>query len=809
MSLEKRILLFLALSFALTLGSQLIVSSLWPRKPPAGQPEQPVARAEAARPEAPAPPEAGGRPDAPASAPATEGPGPTAAPTALAGQPPAVDRIDPRELVIGSLAGTSESGYRLEVQFNQRGAGIERISSALFKAESPDNKPPRDPLQLVASNPLAAPAFSLTIPYDGEGTLKLSTRQLEGKILFELVDAEGLPRAFVQPDADQNLAPLVGQSLGIRGISRSVEGFDQPIIAEIRRIDPLDLWSLDRRPWEVVRDAESHVVRPIQRDGKLIGEEILFRLVLDDPAVTITRAYRLLEGSDSLEMTLSFTGTGSKPQAVTYQILGPHGVPIEGEWYTGTFRDVFVAQADGAGTVLKTLTAKDVAQAAAPERFQALPLRYAGVENQYFAVFFSPKDMPRDPQARWDSETTPVVIDASGRDLLKADVSVRMRAKPIVLEPSQSRSFTYQIYAGPKTLANLAAYGAEDLASYRKGQLPIFGPLGSTLARGVIAPLLDRIYAMTAAVARLFGGSRGNYGIAIILLTVIVRLCLFPLSRKQAIMAQKMQAIQPILNELKVKYKDDKERFAREMMEVQRAHGVNMFGGCLPALIQLPIFIGLWQALNNSVALRQAPFLWIKNLAAPDMLFKFPAKIPLIGDLLGPYFNILPLFVIGLMLVQMRMFSPPATTEEQRIQQKTMTWMMVLIGFMFYKVPAGLGIYFITSSTWALAERLLLPKTLKPQLAAATAGAAASLPSPKPARKAGETPTSAQGNGKRGGSWKERMLEQLRQIQEEAEHTRTHRNEGRAAPSPPDAAAAKRPRDPRAEIQKRKRKPRG
>ena len=133
--------------------------------------------------------------------------------------------------------------------------------------------------------------------------------------------------------------------------------------------------------------------------------------------------------------------------------------------------------------------------------------------------------------------------------------------------------------------------------------------------------------------------------------------------------------------------------------------------GCLPALIQLPIFVGLWQALNTSFPLRHATFLWIRDLSAPDMLFRFPFEIPFLGS----WFNVLPFVVVSLMLIQTKLFAPPATTPEAEMQQKTMKYMMIFMGAMFYKVPSGLGLYFITSSLWAICERLLLPKVTHAQ----------------------------------------------------------------------------------------------
>jgi YidC/Oxa1 family membrane protein insertase len=239
------------------------------------------------------------------------------------------------------------------------------------------------------------------------------------------------------------------------------------------------------------------------------------------------------------------------------------------------------------------------------------------------------------------------------------------------------------------------------------------------------------------------------------MLTMLVRAIMFPLGRKQARAAQQMQELQPHLKELQEKYKDNKEKITAETMALYRAHGVNPLNGCLPALIQLPIFVGLWQALNTSFPLRQATFLWIGDLAAPDMLFRFPGNIEI--PYLGHWLNILPFFTVALILVQTKLFTPPATTPEAESQQKFMKVMMIFMGVMFYKVPAGLGIYFITSSIWAICERLLLPKP-KPNDAAAaiesnnaTSGGSRgskALPGGNGTNGRGEKGSTARGSGK-------------------------------------------------------------
>jgi YidC/Oxa1 family membrane protein insertase len=140
--------------------------------------------------------------------------------------------------------------------------------------------------------------------------------------------------------------------------------------------------------------------------------------------------------------------------------------------------------------------------------------------------------------------------------------------------------------------------------------------------------------------------------------------------------------------------------------------------------IQFPIFIGLYNSLWIDIELRQASLIpglhWCSNLAAPDMLADWSSWMPdfvlhgglfhLLPPAMGPYFNILPLFTIGLMIVQQKLFTPPATTEQAEMQQKVMKYMMFVLCLMFYKVASGLCLYFICSSLWGLGERKLMPK---------------------------------------------------------------------------------------------------
>jgi len=210
----------------------------------------------------------------------------------------------------------------------------------------------------------------------------------------------------------------------------------------------------------------------------------------------------------------------------------------------------------------------------------------------------------------------------------------------------------------------------------------------------------------------------------------------------------KMKKLQPEMKKLQERYKNDPQAKTRAIMDLYRRHGVNPLAGCLPILLQLPIFLGLYYALQESIFFRLAGFLWIDNLAAPDMLLYWGQGIPWIstpenlGGLgyLGPYLNVLPVLAVTLMIVQQKMMTPPPADESQAFQQKLMKYMMIFFGLMFFKVAAGLCIYFIASSLWGVAERKLLPKkkpdaVLPPSEAGGSSGGGGPPPRPGPRPK--------------------------------------------------------------------------
>jgi YidC/Oxa1 family membrane protein insertase len=212
-----------------------------------------------------------------------------------------------------------------------------------------------------------------------------------------------------------------------------------------------------------------------------------------------------------------------------------------------------------------------------------------------------------------------------------------------------------------------------------------------------------------------------NYGVAIILMTVLVRLLLFPLSRKQAQnqakMQEQMKVLRPEMEKLKKQYANDRQAYAVAQMELFKKHKMSPLAGCNGCWIlflQMPVFLGLYFALRESIHLRMAGFLWIDNLAMPDMLLhwgdNFMTNLPISFLYLGPFLHILPIISVSVMYMYQKLMAPPAMDEQQEQQIKMMNYMTLVMGLAFYWVASGLCLYFIVSSLWGMVERKFVKK---------------------------------------------------------------------------------------------------
>jgi len=169
---------------------------------------------------------------------------------------------------------------------------------------------------------------------------------------------------------------------------------------------------------------------------------------------------------------------------------------------------------------------------------------------------------------------------------------------------------------------------------------------------------------------------------------------------------KEMQILQPKMDQLRKTYGDNSKKLNEEMMKLYKDHKVNPFSGCLPMILQIPIFISLYQVLSRSIALKGASFLWIKDLSEPDRLFKFPVTIPFVGE----YFNLLPILMAIGMFIQQKMSSANATGQAAEQQKMMVIIFPIMFGVMFYNVPSGLVMYWFLNSTLMLLYQIKVMK---------------------------------------------------------------------------------------------------
>jgi YidC/Oxa1 family membrane protein insertase len=323
-------------------------------------------------------------------------------------------------------------------------------------------------------------------------------------------------------------------------------------------------------------------------------------------------------------------------------------------------RYAFVGPALLKGTDLEELKAKKLKE---PQTFKD-GLKWIAQEDKYFCAALVPAGAVQAARA-WTYKDSPVIA---------------FEGKPGVNK--------FSLYAGPKE--------PDRLAKLDSLQYIIDYGFFSIIAR----PLFW--------ILKLFHGFIGNYGWSIILLTIVVRIPFLPLVAKGQKSMRKLQMIQPKMNEIKEKYKKDPQKMQQEMMELYKKHKVNPMGGCLPMIIQIPVFFALYKVLLVSIELRGAPFmLWLTDLSAPDTLFGHFAGFSLGGPL--PY-------LMGItMLIQQKM--TPSGMDPK--QAKMMMLMPIVFTFMFLNFASGLVLYWLVNNILSIIQQFYINRRISSKPAAA------------------------------------------------------------------------------------------
>lgn len=291
---------------------------------------------------------------------------------------------------------------------------------------------------------------------------------------------------------------------------------------------------------------------------------------------------------------------------------------------------------------------------------------YAGLQNRYFSVIVK-NNIP----------TEGVIV----KKLNDENVSSAIKVSEFAVLPRSAASYKFSLYAGPTDKKTMEQYSLSSAANYG-----VLGGVSDILLAGL----------------KLFHKVFRNWGIAVILLSILVNIVLFPLSRKSYESMKKMQHIQPHMDKLREEHKGNPSKLNKEMMELYKKYDVNPMGGCLPLLLQIPIFIALYQALMKSLELRGSGFLWVKDLSMPDAV-PIPFSLPIIGNTI----NVLPILMTIGMVFQQKFSTPKgaAQSAQQKQQQQMMIIMPVVFLFVMYSFPSGLVLYWLINTILTMFEQ--------------------------------------------------------------------------------------------------------
>jgi YidC/Oxa1 family membrane protein insertase len=251
----------------------------------------------------------------------------------------------------------------------------------------------------------------------------------------------------------------------------------------------------------------------------------------------------------------------------------------------------------------------------------------------------------------------------------------------------QSEKSTLKIFLGPLQHSELKSYGKGLEKIMSLGWAWLIRPISEY----IMLPVFTAIHYVVP-----------NWGLVIIIFSILIKVALHPLSKSQMKSMKKMQKLQPLMNELREKYKDDPQKMNQSIMNLYKEYGVNPAGGCLPLLLQMPIMYALYSVFRGAIELRQANFVgWITDLSVPDVIYRLPFQLPLIG--------IQNISGIAVLMGITMFFQTKMTTKDPR--QKAMVWMMpLMMTFLFNGFPAGLNLYYTIFNILSIGQQLLINK---------------------------------------------------------------------------------------------------
>jgi YidC/Oxa1 family membrane protein insertase len=560
------------------------------------------------------------------------------------------------------------------------------------------------------------------------------------------------PQRASKPERYQLLHPIEHAGQTWRSFS-----LDRAIINGNRRIKLGDV------PWHatLARDAQGETATFALNVGGA-GAEVL----------AVERSYRITPqpvatGRHDVSMVTRVRNLSDQPIRVQLVGKGAVGVTREGRFQQD--QKGFAAVREEGLIQLEVVTFEDVAKKNGRDLYprsegESSPLEWFGTGNLYFTATQCPVNA--DGLAEAGRVKSVRAIDLDGLPATRDDVTIRVAWQELRLESGEERTLHSALYLGPKDRedfenpANADYVGRDYMAQIKEG----YGACTFNFLTDMMIGLLNWLESVFR-----------NFGVAIIILVMIVRVLLHPITKKTQVnmvrVQQRMAKLHPKIAELKKRHGNDAMKLNQETMKLYREEGINPMSqgmSCLPMMLQMPIWIALYSSLRNNVAMRCEGFIWwINDLTAPDALHTFasPISMPLVGWKLSA-FNLLPLLVGVVMFTQQKLMpkpkhevavdSPQAQQAEQ--MQKIMPYMSLVMIIFFYNLPSGLNLYIMTSSLVGALEQLYIRRHISQQDLQAPAQSA------QAAKRGGKQPA---------------VLEWLQKKAEEAQKLQSQRDQGK------------------------------
>ena len=428
--------------------------------------------------------------------------------------------------------------------------------------------------------------------------------------------------------------------------------------------------ALDRRRWDAVKSED--------------GRGVVFTLDVPGHA-RVTKSFRFPADGNVLQTMVSFENLSTEAVLLGLDTREPAvsltwGPQVASGDLTKGVTQQFAWRKDGKNADLSTNKLKPsetgdwvATRVTAPD--------WVAVWSAYFAVAFKPEFAGGEG---W--------IGGSPKQF-----TMGLGAPRTEVAPGQSAAWNYQVYIGSTARQALAS---------------AWPTLGTVQRFFTMFEWMDRFSKFLLWILNQFHAHiYANYGVAIIFLTILVRLAVFPLTWKSMMSMKRMSALAPELEKIKKEVGDDQQEQQKRMMELYRERGVNPFGGCLPLMLQMPVFITLYRMLWSAFELRRAPFLWMVDLSEPDRLFKLPFSIPFPFSG-GPIdsVNLLPILGAVAMLLSTEFMNPQAAAMQNSQQKMMMRFMPVMFSVFMYNLASGLNLYILVSTVLGIAQSQIIQR---------------------------------------------------------------------------------------------------